>query len=125
MTQTNLIEYGIKHPYTIKKHEGYNMWKKKNTETMESVNMNIVKWDTIGMIIEGLVLKIEDGVNFNNRVYTIKTASGEKTVFGTRVIDDCLKDIKPNTMVRIQYTGEKPMLAGKKPLKIFDIFVDE
>jgi hypothetical protein len=90
----------------------------------EKVEKEIFKFEKEGDFIEGKLLAVVDSPTYSNKVYTIETKQGNKTVFGTVVIDSQMQLVKMGQMIKILYVGEKSSdKKGYNPIKLFEIYV--
>jgi len=93
-------------------------WKKVDTT-------NTFSFDEEGdEIIGKLVKKDEDGGKFDKGVYTIETEDDKKTVFGTAILTDRLKEVEEGEQVKIVYKGTVETSGGNEA-KNFEVFVEE
>ena len=123
--QKRLNHYGIEDPMTTKQQkicEGYNMKRK-----FKKVEDKIFKFEKYKDCIEGELLSIENGTNYNNKVYKIKDESNDVyTVFSTSVLESKMNSVKIGDVIRITYTSQKESKKkGQNPTKIFEVEVAE
>lgn len=64
---------------------------------------------------------------YENKKYTIKQEDNSVVVvFGTKVLDARMSDVKIGDKIKIVYTGtEPPKVKGYKPTVLFDVFIDK
>lgn len=55
--------------------------------------------------IIGKLKTVREG-QFGNKVYDLETKEGDKTVFGTAILDSKMESVKLNSEVKIVYLGE-------------------
>jgi hypothetical protein len=89
----------------------------------KNIEGDVFRFEVAGDCIEGILKGVEDSLQFKNKVYKIETKEGNKTVFGTVVLDQKMIGISVGTEVKIEYTGEKVnKKKGQNAIKLFDVF---
>lgn len=93
----------------------------------KKVESNVWRPDKMDESIEGVLIKKEPSTEYDNMIYDIETnVEGKidtRTVFGTTVLDDRMKDIQVGKIVRIVYKGEKKVKKGMS--KMFEVYTAE
>jgi len=98
----------------------------KMKEEYKKVSDTIVKWETIGQTVEGKLLSVEDGHNYDNKVYKIQTEEKLVTVFSTTVLASLMATVPIGSDICIEYTGTKEnKKTGQNDIKLFDVGVKE
>ena len=83
-----------------------------------------VKWDTVGIKIEGFLVN-KELVSFKDQTrgrYVVKTDQGMKLFMGTFVIDQIMPMVELGTEFGIEYLGEEGTTSNNK-MKRFDIYL--
>lgn len=85
-----------------------------------------VRWDTIGRMIEGVFLKRWDEPTSygTQRRYLVRCEKRDYDLPGTTRLDALMKSVRPDTKIRVTFTGETA-LGGGKARKEFKIAVDD
>lgn len=93
----------------------------------KKVESNVWRPDKEDESIEGVLTKKEPSTEFDNQVYEIETNVDGKitarTIFGTTVLDDRMKDVQVGKIVKIVYKGEKKVKKGMS--KMFEVYIAE
>ena len=93
----------------------------------KKVESNVWRPDKEDEFIEGVLIKREPSTEFDNFIYEVETnADGKiitRTIFGTTVLDDRMKDVQIGKVIKIVYKGEKKVKKGMS--KMFDVYVAE
>ena len=91
-----------------------------NNTNLEWKKIEVPIWQPLkeGDEINGTLISREENVGqYKNNTYKIETFPGSITlVFGKKVLDDLLKNVKVGTLIRIVFKGKK----GKANL--FDVY---
>jgi hypothetical protein len=104
----------------MEKNEQLNKWVKVERKEHKT---NFIKWDTLGFIVEGVLLRVETETEFKSNKYTIDTNTGRVVFFGTTILDNLLSNCVEGDYIKIIYTGEeKHSKPGYSPIKTFDVF---
>jgi hypothetical protein len=99
----------------------------KEKDGYKKVEDTIFKFEDEGDTIEGMLVGKEQSRNFSNMVYKILVESGETmTIFGTIILDQKMRAIKENDIVKIVFTGtQENKKKGLNAIKLFDVFVKQ
>lgn len=91
----------------------------------EKVESNVWRPENKEDSIEGVLIAKEKSIDYDTQVYTIEVKVKEnivrRTVYGTTVLDDRMKDIPVGKIIKIVYKGEKQVKRGLT--KLFEVFV--
>jgi hypothetical protein len=66
--------------------------------------------------------KTDIGMNKSN-IYTIKTASGDVGVWGSKVLDDRFSEIAIGAEVKVVYLGKQRTKDGSRSFKNYELWV--
>lgn len=107
---------------------GYDMKSRRDEvakmDEWKKVEAEVFKFAKVGDTIEGKLIAVERGQQFNNKVYKINTPEGVKAVFGTAVLEQQMDMVSLGQTVRILFSGEKAAKkAGQNKMKLFEVFV--
>jgi len=91
-------------------------------EEWKKVEVNAFKFENEGDSIEGVYLRAEKSTQYENDNYVLETTDGNKTVFGTAVLNTKMANIPLGKMVKIVYIGKAKSKKGVM-YKDFDVFV--
>ena len=88
---------------------------------VESVETDMIKFDTVGKTVVGVLLSRKDTpTKFGNSpLYKIFTAEGEMAFFASGLLDDKLSG-QVGQIVRVEFTGTTPSNKGNDA-KLFDV----
>lgn len=93
----------------------------------KKVESNIWRPEKSEESIEGVLIDKQPSTEFDNMVYTLEAnVNGkleQRTIYGTTVLDDRMKDISIGKIVKIIYKGEKKVKKGMS--KMFDVYIAE
>lgn len=93
----------------------------------QKIEPNVWKPENEGDEIQGVLIRIQDSLRFDNKVYHLETKEGEqitqKVVFGSTVLDDRMGYVKEGDQVRIVYKGLQKNQKGQDT-KIFEVYKD-
>ncbi len=73
--------------------------------------------------LEGILVGVEHGVGkYQSDVYRVETLNrGTASIWGNYSIDEQLKDIKLNTLIRVEFVGKTRNKRGQE-MRIFEVF---
>ena len=123
-----LDSFGIENPLQelINKRRGkYKMSNENENNEYKKVEESIFKFEKVNEEIIGILQSVEEGANYNNKVYRIKTVKDEVlVVFGTKVLDSKMASVQIGDDIKIVYTGVKEATKkGFNDTKLFDVYV--
>lgn len=76
--------------------------------------------------VEGVLIKVDDSSAYDSKVYHLENGSVRFAVFGSCLLDDAMKFVKPGDKIKIVFKGTKKSEDKKKqPYKLFEVFKDE
>ena len=67
-----------------------------------------------GQTFTGALLRVSEGGEYKNKLYSLKTAEGEVVIWGTTNLDSKMSKVKVGQLVRISYEGSSPAKNGKQ-----------
>ena len=90
----------------------------------EKVEDTIFKFENVGDELEGVLIAVEDGANYGNKVYKIKCDDDKtRVVFGTTVLMSQMSVISIGERIKIVREKDKPhKKAGMNPIKVFSVY---
>lgn len=92
----------------------------------QEINPTEWKFEKDGDFIEGVLVKIQEGVGANNSMlYQIETPEGVKSVWGSAILDSRMGLVKVGDQIKITFQGLGESKPGKNPPKIFKVEVDK
>lgn len=96
----------------------------KSESELKKVEDMIFKFEKVEDSIYGVLMAVEHGSNFGNKVYKIKTEDGNiYTVFSTTVLESKMSTVKIGDTVKIVYVGDKEnKKSGQNPIKVFEVY---
>ena len=97
-------------------------WKRLGDE--ERPSRDLIKWDRIGMELEGIWKGAVEGEY--GELGQVETASGELIAFPLlTILQRRLKDVEEGIKVKIIYLGKKLSNKSGREYKDYDTFIDE
>ncbi|TAL21831.1 MAG: hypothetical protein EPN94_12160 [Nitrospirae bacterium] len=73
--------------------------------------------------IEGVYVSAKDNVGTNNStIYTLRTKDGEKSLWGSTLLDDRFNGIALGEEVKIVFLGKQKTKDGGRAYKNFDVY---
>jgi len=92
----------------------------------EEVNPEMWEFKQPEDSIEGILVLAKKNIGANNSMlYTLKTLTGNKEIWGSTILDSRMSLINVGDQIKITYKGLGDAKAGKKAPKIFKVEVDK
>ena len=97
---------------------------KENKSEWKPVEDKIFKFEKIGDFVEGVLLSVEDGAVYNNKVYKIKQTDGTiLSIFSTTVLESMMGSIPIGNEVKIVHSGiKKTTIKGREDTKLYEVY---
>lgn len=91
----------------------------------EEVENEVWRPDKDGDTLTGVLLSKEENVGENDSMlYTLEVNNKPIIIWGSTVLDGKMVSVKVGEMVKIEYSGRAEARPGKKPAKLFKVYVD-
>lgn len=93
----------------------------------QEINPSTWTYEKEGDSIEGFLVKVEKDVGPNNSMlYTLdRGEEGMIDIWGSTILDNRMIILSIGDYVKIEYKGLGEAKQGKKPAKIFKVYVDK
>ena len=118
-----LTDYGFSQPLSSLYKERRDKMAKELRKFV-NVETRLVKFDKVGMSVEGEYIGKKQAGNFGNDFYDIKDNDGVMSVPGSVVLARKMGMVPVGSYVRITFTAELPNpKAGQNPIKDFKVEV--